>query len=180
MLAPVGTCVWGAPPSVCGGSAVDQAQLLKSKKPYGIASMTSVYNSAGRPIRLSQVALPDGAVRNYTFDFDSNRTSIIENGTTTSSYTYDPSTTPGLDQLTSVTSGGGTITSGYDADGEMTTRASDTIGWDGRSRHNGGTFAGTTISYGFDAAGFRRQRIVDWLSSCSYRCSDSLRRCIFR
>jgi hypothetical protein len=39
-----------APPNGCGGSAVDQALLLKSETPYGIAATTTVYDSAGRAI----------------------------------------------------------------------------------------------------------------------------------
>jgi RHS repeat-associated protein len=114
------------------------------------------YDSVGR---LSQVTLPDGTARTYTYDLDSNRTSIVENGSTVASYGYDPTVTPGIDQLTSVITGS-TTTFGYDTDGETTTRGSDTISWDGRGRHNGGTFGGTTVSYGFDATGFRRQRVA--------------------
>jgi YD repeat-containing protein len=40
-------------PAACGGaSAVDQAQLLKSKTPYGIAATTTVYDGAGRPMAI--------------------------------------------------------------------------------------------------------------------------------
>ena len=109
--------------------------------------------------RLSQVTLPDSTVRTYTFDLDSNRTSIIENGNTVSTYTYNPATTPGLDQLTSVTAGGNTTNYAYTSDGQVKTRGSDTLTWDGRGRHSGGTFSGTTVTYSFDATGFRRQRV---------------------
>ena len=37
----------------------------------------------------------------------------------------------------------------------------DTITWDGWGRHTGGIFGGHTISYGFDAGGFRRSRSAD-------------------
>jgi RHS repeat-associated protein len=46
----------------------------------------------------------------------------------------------------------------YNADGEVTGRGGDTLAWDGRGRHTGGNFSGVTVSYGFDAAGFRKQR----------------------
>jgi RHS repeat-associated protein len=113
------------------------------------------YDALGR---LSQVTLPDGTNRTYTYDLDSNRTRIVENGTTVASYGYDPSVTPGIDQLTSVIAGSTTTAYGYDTDGDTTSRGADTIRWDGRGRHTGGTFNGTTITYGFDATGFRRQR----------------------
>ncbi len=40
----------------------------------------------------------------------------------------------------------------------MTQRGADTLSWDGWGRHRGGSFNGTTVSYAFDAAGFRRSR----------------------
>jgi RHS repeat-associated protein len=119
----------------------------------GLTTETSTYlfDDLGR---LSQVTLPDGTVRVYSFDLDSNRTAIVENGQTVASYAYDPNK---LDVLASVTQGG-TTSYAYDADGNTTGRGSDALTWDGRGRHSGGTFAGTTVSYGFDASGFRRLR----------------------
>jgi RHS repeat-associated protein len=114
------------------------------------------YDSVGR---LSQVTLPDGTVRSYTFDLDSNRASIMQGGSTVSTYTYDPSTTPGIDELTSITAGT-TTTYSYDTDGNTTVRGEDSIVWDGRGRHAGGTFGSTSVSYGFDASGFRRYRLA--------------------
>ena len=115
-----------------------------------------VYDALGR---LSQVTLPDGTVRVYGFDLDSNRTQITENGSTVASYIYDPAQTPGLDELTSVTKSGQTTTFAYTSDGQLSQRGSDTLAWDGRGRHSSGTFSGTTVSYSFDATGFRRQRV---------------------
>ena len=69
-------------------------------------------------------------------------------------YAYDPNK---LDLLASVTQGGTTSYS-YTADGQVSARGSDTLNWDGRGRHSGGTFGGTTVTYAFDAAGFRRLR----------------------
>jgi RHS repeat-associated protein len=123
--------------------------------------------------RLDRVTLPNGIVRRYFFDLDSNRTQITENGTTTD-YIYDPGVTPGVDQLTSVAEGGGqprTFT--YGPDGEMTCRRAtgancaggDSISWDGWGRMTGGSFNGATVSYGFDAAGFRRQRAAGGLTT---------------
>jgi RHS repeat-associated protein len=74
-------------------------------------------------------------------------------------YEYDPAVTAGVDQLTKVIpSGEQAVPYSYNTDGEVTGRGGDTLVWDGRGRHTGGTFAGVTVSYGFDAAGFRRQR----------------------
>lgn len=114
-----------------------------------------VYDALGR---LAQVTLPSGVVRSYSFDLDSNRTAIAEDGTTVASYTYDIAQTPGVDQLTSVTEAGSTRAFTYDSDGNVTARGTDTLTWDGWGRHTGGTFAGATVSYGFDALGFRRSR----------------------
>jgi RHS repeat-associated protein len=114
------------------------------------------YDNLGR---LFQVTLPGGTLHTYTYDLDSNRTSIIENGVTTiASYAYDPSVTPGIDQLTSVTVSSGTTTYRYDSDGNTVARGTDEIGWDGRGRHNSGTFGGSALGYQFDPAGFRRER----------------------
>jgi len=118
------------------------------------------YDNLGR---LNQVVLPNGTCRNYSFDLDSNRTQIDEatsgcsgSFTTTATYTYNPTTTAGIDQLTSQT--GPTRTFSYDTDGQTTGRGSDTISWDAWNRTTGGSFSGTSITYGYDAAGGLRSR----------------------
>lgn len=115
--------------------------------------------------RLSQVTFPDGMVRDYRFDLDSNRIGIDETPsggtkTTVATYTYDPThpASQGIDQLTSVTEGGQTRMFAHTADGQVSGRGSDTLTWDGWGRHSGGTFGGMTISYRFDPLGFRRER----------------------
>ena len=110
-----------------------------------------VYDDLGR---LKQVTLPDGIVRLYSFDLDSNRTQITENSVPVATYAYDPNK---LDVLASVTQGS-TTTYSYTPDGQVSGRGTDTLSWDGRGRHSGGTFSGTAVSYGFDASGFRRLR----------------------
>jgi len=121
----------------------------------GLTTETTTYNSYDSLGRLSQVTLPTGVVRTYHFDgvagLDSNRTSTVDNGSTVS-YTYS---TSALDELTSV----GSTTFGYNSDGEQTARGADTMTWDGRGRMIGGTFGGTLVTYGFDAAGQTRQRV---------------------
>ncbi len=140
------------------GYNLDGQKTQEIRSGGGLASETTIYtyDNVGR---LSQVTLPSGTVRSYSFDLDSNRTQVIENGTATANYTYDPAVTAGLDQLTSVTQAGGTTTYSYDADGNTTSRGSDTLNWDGWGRHTGGTFGGSTVSYSFDPLGVRRQRV---------------------
>jgi RHS repeat-associated protein len=114
------------------------------------------YDNLGR---LSTVTLPDGTNRVYSYDLDSNRTAITENGTTVATYTYDPTNpnSPGLDELTSVTQGT-TTNYTYTGNGETSGRGTDSLTWDGRERLAGGTFGTTTLTYEFDPTGFRRQR----------------------
>jgi RHS repeat-associated protein len=130
----------------------------------GLTTQTSTYtyDNLGR---LSQVLLPTGVCRTYSFDLDSNRTQIQESPTgctgtftTTATYTYDPSTTAGIDQLTSATVNGSTTNFGYTADGQVRARGSDTFTWDGWNRISGGTFAGSSLTYGYDARGALRSR----------------------
>jgi RHS repeat-associated protein len=118
------------------------------------------YDNLGR---LSQVTLPSGTCRDYSYDLDSNRTQIQEASSgcsgsfsTTATYTYTPGTTPGLDELTSQT--GPTRSFSYNSDGAMTGRGSDTLTWDGWGRNTGGSYSGTTLSYSYDPAGNIRSR----------------------
>ena len=128
----------------------------------GLTTATNqyAYDNLGR---LNQVTLPDGTCRKYSYDLDSNRTQLQQSATgcsgtftTTASYTYDPTTTAGIDELTSQT--GPTRSFSYDSDGRTTARGSDTISWDGWDRTTGGTFGGTTVTYTYDAAGNLRTR----------------------
>lgn len=125
------------------------------------------YDAIGR---LETATLPSATVRRYTFDADSNRTSVRETPSggseqIVSSYSYNPNTTAGVDQLTSVTTGGNTTSYAYSADGEVSSRGSDTLTWDGRGRLNGGTYAGTTVSYAYDALGRLQTRTTTSPSS---------------
>jgi RHS repeat-associated protein len=120
----------------------------------GLEITTYSYDNIGR---LTHVGLPNGVGRDYTYDLDSNRTSIVENGTTVSTSNYTIATTPGVDELTSVVAGG-TTSYTYTSDGQVLTRGSDTLSWDGRGRLKGGTFGGTTVTSTFDPAGILRQR----------------------
>jgi RHS repeat-associated protein len=128
-------------------------QKTKEVRDPGGASDTTdyVYDNLGR---LSQVTLPSGTVRRYTYDLDSNRLTIADNGTTTASYTYDPSSAPGVDELSSV----GTTDYAYNSDGEVTSYGSTTLSWDGWQRLAGGTFGTTPVTYSYDAAGALRTR----------------------
>jgi RHS repeat-associated protein len=136
---------------------LDGQKTLETRTGGGLTTENTnyAYDTLGR---LSDVTLPSGVQRHYNFDLDSNRTSITENGVTIATYIYDPAQTAGVDELTSRAAGGQTTTFGYSSDGEVTARGSDTLAWDGWGRHSGGVFGGVNVSYGFDPAGFRRQR----------------------
>jgi RHS repeat-associated protein len=146
---------------------LDGRKTLETRSGGGLVTQTTsyVYDKLGR---ISQITLPSGTCRKYAYDLDSNRSQIQESPSgcagsfsTTASYMYDQTNpnSPGLDQLTSVNQGGQTSYV-YNTDGELTQRGSDTLSWDGWGRMTGGTFAGTTVSYGFDVAGNRRSRIA--------------------
>jgi len=121
----------------------------------GLSAEDTLYTSYDNLGRLTQVTLPTGVARTYSFDLDSNRTSIVENGSTVATYSYSPIV---LDQLSSVTQGG-TTTFGYTSDGQQSSKGSDSMSWDGRGRMTGGTFGGVGVTYGFDASGQTRQRV---------------------
>lgn len=129
----------------------------------GLTGETTVYtyDNLGR---LAQVGLPGSVNRTYGFDLDSNRTSVSENGVTLATYSYSATV---LDQLASVTAGA-TTAFGYTSDGQVSSRGSDTLSWDGRGRHSGGTFGGTTVAYRFDPNGFRRTRLVNNVVEANY------------
>jgi RHS repeat-associated protein len=150
------------PPHYAYTYDIDGKQTQEVRTGGSLATRTTsyTYDNLGR---LSQVTLPGGTCRKYLFDLDSNRSSIQESSSgcggtfsTTASYVYD---TQRLDQLQSVTQGQ-TTSFGYTPDGQVSTRGADTLTWDGRGRLSGGTFAGSNLSYEFDATGFRRQRNV--------------------
>jgi YD repeat-containing protein len=122
--------------------------------------------------RLSQAALPDGTVRAYGYDADSNRTSITNNGATTATYVYNPSGTPGVDQLTSVTDGNGTRTYAYTADGQVKSYAGNAVSWDGWQRIASGTFGTTTVTYHYDPSGGLKSRTSSNGASTRYLLGD--------
>jgi RHS repeat-associated protein len=118
---------------------------------------TYTYDNAGR---ISQVLLPTGTCRNYSYDLDSNRTQTQESSTgcsgtftTTASYTYDPTTTPGTDQLTKTVAGSTTTNYGYTNDGQTSSQGTTTFSWDGWGNLRTGTVAGNTITYAYDPNG---------------------------
>ncbi len=130
----------------------------------GLATETTsyAYDAVGR---LATAVLPNGVSRTYSFDLDSNRTQITENGTPVASYTYDPAITAGVDQLTSATEAGVPRSFAYNTDGDMTGRGADTLSFDGWGRLSGGSFSGQAVAYGFDPAGFRKQRVSGALTT---------------
>jgi RHS repeat-associated protein len=124
---------------------------------------TYTYDSAGR---LSQVLLPSGTCRDYSYDLDSNRTQTQESSTgcggtfaTTASYTYDPSTTPGTDELTSI-SAGGTTSYGYDSDGQVSSQGTTSYTWNGLNQFATATVGSNTVTYTYDPSGAVMSRVT--------------------
>lgn len=130
------------------------------------------YDDAGR---LSTYSLPNGTVREYRFDEDSNRTQVLETpsgGTQVSvaTYTYNPGTvaTPnGVDQLTHRVEGGQMTIYGYTADGDLSTEVRNGVtvrnlglgtDWDGRGLLVSGDYSGTRVSVTLDPAGNAKAR----------------------
>ena len=121
------------------------------------------YDNAGR---LNQVVLPSGTCRDYGFNLDSDRTQIQESpsgcgGTfsTTASYTYDPTTTPGTDELTKVTAGSNTTTYGYTSDGQVSSQGTTSFTWDGFGRLSTATVGTNTVTYTYDPNGAVMNRV---------------------
>src|SRR3954464_2221511 len=99
-----------APPSTCGGgSAVNQAGLLKQNAVHGLANQTYIYDSAGRLIAETKGA----GTTCYAYDAEGRLLSEKAPGDTQSTtYTYDPA----VRQL-SATDAAGTLSSAYDEAG---------------------------------------------------------------
>jgi RHS repeat-associated protein len=147
----------------------DAKRTQETRSGGGLTTTTThyTYDNAGR---LSNVTLPDGTLRVYNYDADSNRTSIVEtppggSAATVATYQYDPSQTPGTDELTSATTGGTTKTYQYTGDGETTHVGTNVLTWDGRGRLSGGTFGATSVSYGFDPLERNRSRTASGITT---------------
>ncbi len=142
---------------------VDGKKAQETRSGGGFTTQTTdyTYDALGR---LATANLPDvnnnHTLRTYTYDLDSNRIEVKDGSTVIASGVYDLTNpaSPGVDQLTSYTNQSGTKIYYYTADGQVSQRSTDTLSWDGRGRMSGGTFSGTLISYGFDAAGRMRSR----------------------
>ena len=145
-------------------------QKTEEDRTVGTGSAQTTLNGYDNLGRLNQVTLPSGTCRNYSYDLDSNRSQIQESSsgcsgsfTTTATYTYDPSTTAGLDELTSQT--GPTRSFSYDSDGNTTARGTDSLSWDGWGRLSTATVSGTTACYTYDPAGALKTRSYETSSS---------------
>ena len=146
-----------APPAGCSGSAVNQAQQLKSVTPHGIASTTNVYDVAGRPVASTNAK---GTTCN-TYDAEGRLTQDVTPGATQPrTYTYDPS-----GATRTVTDSSGTVTTKYDeagrvVDGVDSYGAESTFAYDADDNvvtrvASDGALAlnpGYATSYGYDAA----------------------------
>jgi RHS repeat-associated protein len=154
-----------------------QSEVRKS----GSTSQTTTYtyDNAGR---LSQVLLPSGTCRDYSFDLDSNRTQIQESPTgcagtfsTTASYTYDPTTTLGTDELTKIVAGSNTTNYGYSSDGQTTSQGTTSFTWDGFGRLSTATVGSNTVTYNYDGADSLSSRVSSSpASTIDYKLGDLL------
>jgi RHS repeat-associated protein len=118
-------------------------------------SRTYTYDALAR---LASVARSNGASQTFSYDLDSNRTTVsnvpVGGGTpVVTSYAYDRTAAPGLDELSSTIGSGTTTSYQYNADGDVVARGGDVLTWDGRGRLRGGTFGSAAVQYGFDPVG---------------------------
>jgi RHS repeat-associated protein len=130
----------------------------------GATSQTTTYgyDFAGR---IDEVALPTGDCRIYTYDLDSNRTQTQDSPTgcagtlnTTATYTYNPATTPGTDELTKIVAGTTTTNYGYSSDGQTASQGTTSYTWDGLSQLATATVGSNTVAYTYDPTGALKQR----------------------
>jgi RHS repeat-associated protein len=130
----------------------------------GSTSQTTTYSYdfAGR---VTQVALPTGDCRSYSYDLDSNRTVVKDSPTgcagtfnTTATYTYDPNTTAGTDQLTKIVAGSTTTNYGYTSDGQVSSQGTTSYTWNGLSQLATATVGSNTITDTYDPTGALKQR----------------------
>jgi RHS repeat-associated protein len=79
--------------------------------------------------------------------FNTNRTALIDNGSTIASYCYDTA-----DRLVSTTAAGYGSAISYDNHGNTTTLGGDSLSYDGADRHVSTSKAGTSVTYTRDAS----------------------------
>ena len=149
---------------VDGSGIYQDGKRLSEVRKSGATSQTTsyTYDHAGR---LRQVLLPDSTCRFYSYDLDSNRTLVQESTagcsgtfTTTATYTYDPATTPGTDQLSTIVAGSTTTTYAYRNDGQVTSQGSTSYTWNNWGQLATATVGTNTITYNYDATGFKNKR----------------------
>ena len=153
-----GTSDTAAPPSACGGgSAVNQAGQMETRSVAGLTGQTSVYDTAGR-----QIALTNGAGTTcYSYDAEGRLTSEKAPGDSVSTtFSYDPAgltlsatNAAGTDSYIydeagrmkdSVDTFGAETSYGYDDDGNLLTRTAATGALSSSTNY--------TTSYSYDAA----------------------------
>jgi RHS repeat-associated protein len=131
------------------------SELRKS----GSTSQTTTY-SYDNLGRLNQVILPSGNCRNYSYDADSNRTQTLDyttgcsGATTATNYTYNPSITAGVDELSSI----GSTNYTYTSDGQTSSQGTTSYTWDGWARIKTTTVGSNTVTYTYDPAGALKTR----------------------
>lgn len=141
------------------------------------------YDGAGRLTsavlaeRDPSTGVPTGTTRTLVYGFaatgacgalataglNTNRTTLVEDGSTVASYCYDAA-----DRLTSTTDPGYTSAIAYDAHGNTTSIAGETRLYDGADRHRQTSDGTTTVGYDRDATDRIVERKVNGVTAARY------------
>jgi RHS repeat-associated protein len=98
--------------------------------------------------RLTSVTYPGPSTDSYTYDAVGNR--LTKTGVT-GGYVYDAA-----DRMTSA----GGMSYGYDNNGNLTSRGTDSFSWDAEDRMTSATVGGTTTTFAYNGDGLRQTRTV--------------------
>jgi RHS repeat-associated protein len=126
-------------------------QVVESGVGVEAVTTTFAYDAIGR-VTQEQVqtnATMESYTKQYEYDLVGNRTKLTTDSTTTVS-TYN-----GRDQLLTETTGATTISHGYDSNGSLTSKGSDTFAYDVRGRLAGSSVNGVSSSYRYTVDGIR-------------------------
>jgi RHS repeat-associated protein len=161
-------------------SVYDDGKIDTQVEKSGSTSQTTTYgyDLAGR---LELVALPNGDCRTYSYDLDSNRTQVQDSPTgcsgtfsTTSAYTYDPTITPGTDELTKIVAGSNTTNYAYTSDGQVSSQGANSYTWNGLSQLATATVGSNTVTYNYDGSGDLQSRTTSSPSTTTHYLAGDL------
>jgi len=125
--------------------------------------------------RLNTVSVASGYTRNYSYDYWGNMTGVTGSGgySATMSYALNAAGAPTTNRIQSVTSGGSTVSLGYDAAGNMTAEGAVSYSYDAANRLKEVGSVGSNV-YGYDGDG-RRVRKVESGGGAVYYVWSSVR-----